>query len=143
MAEEEKPSEAPAEKPQVDLHYIKSSHFRVIHVDGAVGGISPDGEGMRVGLFSERIPIPIQVTHEMDEKGQLGEELKRVGRNGVVREVEVELAMDILAAKRLVVFLARQIKEREKHADAIDAIRQAVREKVETASKEGAQDGDR
>jgi hypothetical protein len=33
----------------LDYHYIKSNFFRVIHVDGIVGSITPNGQGVQAG----------------------------------------------------------------------------------------------
>ena len=85
---------------EVTFHYIKSNHFRVIHVDGAHGGPVPQVNAIQIALFSERVPIPQQITHSLRDH-KLGDELSRVGRDGVVREVEAELIVSIDNAETL------------------------------------------
>lgn len=83
-----------SETPEaIDFHFIKAAHFRIIHVDGAWGGVTPS-QNIAVGFFSERLPIPTIVQHQLEEGGNLGEELERDSKTGIVREMEVELVMN-------------------------------------------------
>lgn len=99
----------------IDFHNIKSNSFRNIHVDGAFGGVSPRGQHINMTIFSERWPVPTQMTHRIDEDGSLGEELaeKRATRRGIVRELEANLVFDVETAKRLVQWLAEKIQQAE------------------------------
>ena len=83
-----------SETPEaVDFHFIKAAHFRVVHVDGVWGGITPS-KNIAVGFFSERLPIPTIVQHKLKEGGAVGDEIDRESKTGVVREMEVELIMN-------------------------------------------------
>ena len=88
------------------VHYIKSNTFRVIYAEGAHGGISPSGK-IQMALFNERHPIPQQTQHAGEKVGKnavrMGKEIldKRVGLTGLVREVEAEILLDAVAAKRI------------------------------------------
>lgn len=87
----------PADQPlpqTVEFHFIKASGFRVVHADGAWGGVGPRG-AIQIAFYSERFPIPQQVTQAVDAQGVLGDEISREGKGGVVREVEVEVIMDV------------------------------------------------
>ena len=99
------------EKPQeVSFHYIKSNLFRVVHVDGAIGGASPRGL-IQINFYSERQPIPKQTVHALvDDK--LGEEIRerRISRDGIVREIEVGAMLDLNGAMSLYVWLEEHIK---------------------------------
>jgi hypothetical protein len=108
----------------VTLNYIKSNYFRVIHADGAIGGFTPKGE-MFVSLYSERPPLP-DVTVQAIENGQLGPEIleQRRGTEGILREVEVGVVMDLNVAKALVVWLMERINV----ADQMQADSQTARE---------------
>ena len=81
------PSEMPTVVP---FHYIKSNFFRVFHTDGAVGNVTPSGL-IFIGFYSERGAIPQIMVHDITEAGQVGAERQdeRVGKKGVVREVEI------------------------------------------------------
>lgn len=94
----------------VTFNYIKSNYFRVIHADGAFGGFTPKGE-MFFSLYSERPTIP-DVTVQPIENGRLGAEIieQRRGTEGILREVEVGVVMDVAVAKALVTWLEERIK---------------------------------
>ena len=89
------PKEAGVPK-EVIFHYQKSNHFRVIHVDGAYGGISPNGF-LHFALYNERGAIPkiskIDLSPEADRTDTVVDTL-----GGYVREVEIDVIMDINAA---------------------------------------------
>jgi hypothetical protein len=93
------------------FHYLKSPAFRTVHVDGVLGGPSPSGF-LNAAFFSERLPIPQTTTFAVTDKGMLGEELvdARVGRDGLTREVEVNLIMSVDMATRLHGWLGQHLK---------------------------------
>jgi len=93
----------------IKFHYIKGNFFRVIHVDGAVGGITP-GRGIFLSLFSERGAIPQVIELALKPDGTLGEEVGRETKSGIVREVEIGLTLTPGAATELAEFLVRQVK---------------------------------
>jgi hypothetical protein len=103
------------EAHQVRYDFIKSNHFRVIHVDGICGGISPRGGLVHMAVWNERWPIPKQTVHEFTPDAEVGKEIlaERVMRNAIVREVEAQLVMDISEAKRLRDWLDDKIKSFE------------------------------
>jgi hypothetical protein len=84
---------------RVTLHYIKGQHFRAVHVDGAIGGITPRGL-LHVAIYSERPAIPQMMVHELDAAGNLGAPVEVVSKPGIVRELEIDLLMgrDTLAS---------------------------------------------
>jgi len=90
------PGEIPKE---VTFHYIKSNLFRVIHSDGAIGGISPRGL-IYINFYSERHAIPQQVFHSIVDGKTLGDEIvdRRISRDGAIREIEVGAVMDLNGA---------------------------------------------
>ncbi len=94
----------------VPFHYIKSNSFRVIHTDGAVGNVTPSGL-IFVGLYSERSAIPQMMVHDLTESGQVGSEHpdERVGKKGIVREVEVGATMSVEVAQTIVTWLQERI----------------------------------
>jgi len=79
------------EKDKINFDYIKSNQFRVIRVDGAHGGIAPNGYTIQMALFSERAPIPKRETYKL-EQGKLGERVAVEQRDALIREVEIESA---------------------------------------------------
>lgn len=106
---EQKPEKIPTE---VKFDYIKSNQFRVIHVDGAHGGVSPKGL-IQMAFFSERAPIPTSETYSL-EQGKLGQRKEVEQRDAIVREVEVETLIDLQVAKVIVQWLGERINQAEK-----------------------------
>ena len=92
-----------------DFHYIKSNGFRVVHADGVWGGPNLRGY-ITMSFFSERHPIPRRLTHEVKPDGKLGQEIDREIRDGTIREVEVEVMVDLAMAKSLNSWLAEKIQ---------------------------------
>lgn len=99
-------------KRRVRFHYIKSSHFRVIHVDGAWGGPTPH-LNIQMSVFNERQPIPQAVTYAVKESGVIGDELvsERLSKDGFVREIEADLVFDLSTAESLVTWLQDKIEK--------------------------------
>ncbi len=91
------------------FHYIKGNFFRVIHVDGAVGGLTPSRE-IFVSLFNQRAALPQVIELMISPEGQLGKEVNRVGKEGIVREMEAGVVMSAKAAEELAHFLLEQVK---------------------------------
>jgi hypothetical protein len=77
------------------------------------GGIDPPGNQISLSVYSERWPIPKRTVHELTEDTTIGKELKseRVFRNAVVREIEVQLVMNIEVAKRIREWLDEKISK--------------------------------
>ena len=96
---------------EIRFHYLKSPSFRVVHCDGAIGSLSPQGY-IAAAIFSERIPIPQQTVQIIDANGAIGAENlgRRVQREGIVREVEVELIMNISTAENLAQWLLKHVE---------------------------------
>jgi len=108
VAEAKKKKRTPNE---VEFDFIKSNFFRVVHADGAFGGISPNGL-IHMALYSERAALPTKIVQEIDESGQLRPEdtSRRITRKAIVREIEVDIAMDINTATALRKWLDEKIE---------------------------------
>ncbi len=113
---QEKPPGIDVKENRITFDYIKSNFFRVIHVDGIIGGISPRAGLIQMSMWNDRWPIPKQATYELTKDGTLGEEIisERVQRDAVVREVEVIALMDIDVAKQMRSWLDDQITTLDK-----------------------------
>lgn len=103
-----------AEDNKVAFHYIKSKYFRVVHADGAFGGLTPHLD-IFLSLYSERPPIPKRMVHDVVD-GRLGDEIRaeRKSKSGIVREAEIGITMDIDVAKSLVEWLQQKIQDVDK-----------------------------
>ncbi len=95
---------------EITFDYIKSNFFRVIRVDGAHGGIVPQANAIQMALYNERQPIPKKEMYRLKKDHSLGDVVLSEKREAIIREVEVELLLDITTAKRIHEWLGKKIK---------------------------------
>jgi len=91
------------EDDEIAFDYIKSSDFKMIWADGAVGGLTPSGN-MHVAFYSERNAIPKREVFKIDnDAGEVGEQVdsKTISRNSIVREMSCDLVLQPKVAKAL------------------------------------------
>jgi hypothetical protein len=95
---------------QIKFDFIKTSYFRSIHADGVWGGVNGHLD-IAMAFFSERPAIPQQITVPI-ENGKLGNELeeKRIGRDTVVRDVEISVTMNVEVARAFRQWLDERIR---------------------------------
>lgn len=100
------------EKDKVKFHYIKANDFRVVHMDGVFGGLSPTGD-IFMSIFSQRPPIPQTTVQPVKENGELGDELmsERIVKEGIVREIEVGIAVRPEIAENLIKWLQEKVDQ--------------------------------
>lgn len=103
----------PALPTEVQFHYLKSQQFRVVHVDGIVGGLTPRGVVSMVA-YSERVAIPQVTIHDIDKGVLVQKPRDQMGRSGIVREMEVDMMLDISTAKALHKWLGERLVEAKK-----------------------------
>ena len=109
-AQENEPNEKEAE---IVFSYFKSNFFRVVHADGAWGGLSPRGD-IHISFYNERAAIPD--TSRIAVSPATGEVLKPeefVASSRFVREVEVDVVVDLATAYQLRKWLDDKIKTLE------------------------------
>jgi hypothetical protein len=94
----------------VQFYYIKSTQFRVVHVDGVIGGLTPRGH-IHLAAYSERSAIPQITQHTLTDTGQLSDPIAQDGKAGIVREIDVDLIMTITTATELRDFLDARIRQ--------------------------------
>ncbi len=87
---------------EIRFDYIKSNFFRVIYADGGLAHVSPSGK-VHLALYGERGAIPQRTVHLRGPDNTLGAEIRdeRVARDAIIREVEVDIVMDLDTAQRL------------------------------------------
>ncbi len=119
----------PAVGDKVKFHYEKSHLFRIVHVDGAIGGLTPTLD-LFISIYNQRAPIPKVTVQKVSPGGQLGDEVieERVQKEGVFREVEVGLVMNLNVAKALSQWLIDKIDLAEKTQKQIEAEQQQNQE---------------
>jgi len=115
MADENAPV---ARAPQsVRFFYIKGQHFRVVHMDGLIGGLTPRGM-LHVSTYSERPAIPQTTEHDIGENGQLSGAIHQEGKVGIVRELDVDIIMSRTTAVELRDWLTDRIADIDKYITA-------------------------
>ena len=121
-------------KPHIKFHYKKSNLFRVIHAEGAYGGLTPEAN-VFFTFFNSRPPIPETLVQELSEDGQLGREVadQRVCKDGIVREVEVGVLMSPKNVRSLIEFLQQLEKKAEEFMAADKAGQGSAADAVEIA----------
>lgn len=110
MAETNGTTKSPVE---VQFNYLKSNFFRVIHVDGAMGNVTPQRK-VFISFYSERVSLPDFTRNKVNDDGKLGNVLEsKTSSPGIVREVEVGVSIDVEVARSLAVFLLQMASQAE------------------------------
>lgn len=100
-----------APRDRVTIEYIKSQYFRVIHADGAIGGVTPGGN-LHFALFSERPAIPRRVVTLLEgERFGANVPEETVVREGLIREMDVDVILTLAAAEELGKLLLRMASD--------------------------------
>ena len=98
----------------VDIHYIKTNNYRTYHVDGIFGGLTPDAKKIYIELFVQRSVTPKRIQYEV-KGNRIGKEIgSREGLDGLVREIESGIVMDVEVAKVLRDWLDKNIEISDK-----------------------------
>ena len=99
---------------KVAFDYIKSQYFRVIHADGAIGSITPNGL-IHFALYSERPAIPRRLVQPVSEDGQLGDpiESETESRDSIIREMDVDVMMTLEVAVLVRNWLSERIDQHQ------------------------------
>ncbi|MFZ3210231.1 MAG: hypothetical protein WA188_01840 [Terriglobales bacterium] len=101
----------------IRIYYRKANFFRVVHIDGALGGITPT-RNIFVSLYNQRTPLPLMIEQEFSPDGTLGAEVSKTGKKGLFREMEVGLVLTASVARELAKFLNEQAKLLDESARA-------------------------
>lgn len=98
-----------ADKRRITTHFIKSANFRPVLVNGVIGGVTPHGQ-VYAAVYTERMAIPQSVVYELKDGG-LGKAVERVGKTGVVREMDAGLLFDEATARSVAKWLLEKADE--------------------------------
>lgn len=96
----------------ITFHYLKGPDFRTIHVDGAIGGLTPSGH-LHIAFYAERAAIPKSTTQKVNPDGSLGDEIARESKEGVVRQMETDIIVNENTARVIKVWLDQKLEEFE------------------------------
>src|ERR1700737_3167553 len=112
------PLKGPGEN-EVAFDYIKAHDFRVIWVDGVVGGPTPHGH-IHCAVYAERTALPRRQVFRIEElqggMGRLGPEVleKQISRGSIVREMACDLFLSAQGAESLAHWLLSQVETLKK-----------------------------
>jgi hypothetical protein len=94
---------------KIAFFYQNSPLSRTVHADGAWAGLTPQLE-IQFSFFNDLRPTPEYILHRLTDQG-LGEEVERIERQGVIREVEVNVVMNPANVEELIKLLSRMVAE--------------------------------
>ena len=118
------------ETNEIEFVFERSADFRVIHVDGAFGGISPGPLLIRMAVYNESLSIPDRITHSFAD-GALGDEIleKRDGETRIIRRLEADLVMSLETAIGFRVWLDTKINELQRGKELVAKLAEAKESK--------------
>jgi len=93
----------------IKFFYEKGKYFRVAHIDGAIGGLTPTGS-IFVSLYSQRTALPQIVEQNVAPDGNLGAVIDTVGKRGIFREMEIGIVITPEVADELAAFLQQHAR---------------------------------
>ncbi len=101
---------------KVETHYIKNHDFKTIEGSGIFGGLTNNGK-INVNFFTDRAPIPKKIILEIDPlTGKIIQEIERDSKEGIIREVQFGVLLNIDTAKNIVEWLTQKIDEYEQNS---------------------------
>lgn len=101
---------------EIKFKYIFEEDYNPKYVNGAFGGVSPLGE-IIVNFYLERIPLPYEDIHELNDNGQIGimKERKPEDFNTImIRYIQSGIVLSLEQAKSIHSWLGNNIKEAER-----------------------------
>lgn len=105
----------------VSFKYIFPTDTRELHVDGAFGGLAPDGT-IRMAVYSERQAIPNVEKRLVKPDNTLGDQIGEEKKYEFVRIVQASLVFNTETAKSFINWLGDRIKELEQFKEEASKI---------------------
>jgi len=93
--------------------YVIPDHLQDCYVNGAWGGVTPRGE-IHMHVYSERHPIPLEITYNVKKNGSLGKSRDIVTGGNAVRLVQSSMVFDLKTAVAIRDWLDSMINVLEK-----------------------------
>jgi len=100
-------------KQTIEVHNKISPLFQQISIDGAFGGITPQGK-INLNFFAERLPIPKSSIFEISGN----KTAKKISdspdsKKGIIREYSFGVYMNLNTAKGISLWLQEQVEKME------------------------------
>jgi hypothetical protein len=93
---------------QLQVRYVRSTAFRVLHADGVYGGVLPSLK-IHMSFYEERGPLPNRVTYAISPEGAVKEASEIEIEEGIIREVETTVTMTLDMCKVFLEWLREKI----------------------------------
>ena len=106
----------PGEPDRISISFEKSPQHFSAPVNGAWGGLTPDGQEVVAALYQERGTIPDIIEVEVEEGLADLSQGERISRGDILREVQATFVMSPEAAQRIGEWLlekSQQAREQE------------------------------
>ncbi len=103
-------------KDKMKFKYIFDDDYNPKYANGAYGGLTPRGE-IVVNFFFERTALPKSQTHEITEKGILGDEIDSDPKDlkrSIIRYVDTGIIVNPETAKIIIDWLQKKVETLEK-----------------------------
>jgi len=105
--------DTPPKPGTIRFFYEKGKYFRVAHVDGVIGGLTPTRE-VFLSVYSQRVALPQTIDQQITPDGKLGAVVDTKGKNGIFREMEIGLIMTPEVANQIADFLTQHARAAQK-----------------------------
>lgn len=99
---------------EISINYRKIEDYRILHVDGAMAGITPRGY-INLELYTERGAIPRSMLHPIVDGKKIGSGTHPDGMGGVLRLIHTGIVLDLGAAENLLTLLRQKMDELKSH----------------------------
>jgi hypothetical protein len=100
----------------IRFFYEKGKYFRVAHVDGVIGGLTPTRD-VFVSIYSQRVALPQTIDQTITPDGKLGAVVGKSGKEGIFREMEIGLVMSPEVANQIAEFLRDHARAAQKSVE--------------------------
>ena len=111
---------------EIRFKYIFEDDYNPKYVNGAFGGVSPQGE-IIVNFYLERIPLPYEDHHELYSDGHISQIKSRKPddfEGTMIRYIQSGIVVSLEQAKSIQAWLGSKIEEAEK----IEMIKKSAKE---------------
>ena len=103
------------EKTKVNFIYKYSDDYNPIYANGAIGGLTPQGE-IVANFYFERLPLPKVVEQRVNPEGKLGEVVSTDPAEhqfNIIRFIEQGVIFNLKSAKEFNTWLSKKVQELE------------------------------
>lgn len=122
MTEKESSATPSDDASFIDIHYLKTTDFREVACDGALGGPTPHGK-LWLAFYSERFPLPRVMRQKVNTSAQgvrLDNETPATvveARHGLIRNVEFGVYMSLDTAADLHQWLGEYLAKEKRQGE--------------------------